>query len=167
MSQVSLNMERLPNFMKVFGPVRGAKAFSQMHFPGKQGQIFSVGVGDQKIWLRRTASDTGIFFQIFIKREYETRQWSQDKQLSERYEAILASGRTPVIIDAGANIGLAALWFHARYPKAKIYAVEPDDANMDMLRRNVAGSPSIVLIQGALWDRPAKLKIETSLGGGG
>jgi FkbM family methyltransferase len=30
------------------------------------------------------------------------------------------------IVDLGANIGLAALYFGTRYPQAKILSVEPD-----------------------------------------
>ena len=55
-----------------------------------------------------------------------------------------------VIIDAGANIGLATLWFKKRYPNARIIAVEPDAGNFDLLRRNVAHLPDVEVLQAAL-----------------
>ena len=154
-------IERLPNFLKVFGPVFGFAAYCRVYLVPQNGHLFSLSASGTRLWLRRTLSDISIFFQIFVKREYETKQWQpQDKKLNERYKAILASGRVPVIVDAGANIGLSALWFAARYPEAKIFAVEPDDANQAMLRRNASETPMIVPLHGAIWDRPSHLKIE-------
>lgn len=43
----------------------------------------------------------------------------------------------PVIIDAGAHIGLATLYFKRLYPKAKIWAVEPLFENYAILKRNM------------------------------
>ena len=46
----------------------------------------------------------------------------------------------PTIVDCGANIGLATLWFKQRYPRARILAFEPNpeaaDVLDDALRRN-------------------------------
>src|SRR6266566_3163817 len=167
MDRFNVHAERLPNFLKVFGLLRGVGAYCRTHFAPWRGQMFSLTLNGRKVWLRRTASDTAIFFQIFVKREYETAQWRQHKSLADHYDALLAAGRTPIIIDAGANIGLSALWFSARYPKAKIYAIEPDDANMAMLMRNIAGNPNIIPIRGAVWDKPARLKIGNPQAGAG
>jgi FkbM family methyltransferase len=166
-SGFNLHIERLPNFLKTFGPVAGLAAYSRIYLASQNGNPFSLAIGARRFWLRRTSSDTSIFFQIFVKKEYDTAEWRQDKKLRDHYEAILAKGRTPIIIDAGANIGLSALWFNACYPKAKIFAIEPDDANMEMLTRNVTGNPQIVSLQGAVWDRPAQLRIENPTAGAG
>jgi FkbM family methyltransferase len=45
--------------------------------------------------------------------------------------------RPHVIVDVGANIGLAARFFRNRYPTAKIVAYEPDPASFHMAQRNV------------------------------
>jgi FkbM family methyltransferase len=46
----------------------------------------------------------------------------------------------PTIVDCGANIGLATLWFKSRYPGARILAFEPNPESADVLddalRRN-------------------------------
>lgn len=44
---------------------------------------------------------------------------------------------TPVIIDAGANIGLSVLYFKKMYPGSKIIAIEPIPQNYQLLENNV------------------------------
>lgn len=44
-----------------------------------------------------------------------------------------------VVVDAGANIGLATLWFRARYPGSRIFAFEPSPGNFRYLQRNAEG----------------------------
>ncbi|TFD54768.1 FkbM family methyltransferase [Cryobacterium sp. Hh11] len=46
-------------------------------------------------------------------------------------------GDRPTIIDGGANIGVACLWWLARWPKAKVIAFEPDPKIFDALRHNL------------------------------
>lgn len=43
----------------------------------------------------------------------------------------------PVILDIGANIGLATLYFKKHYPMARITAVEPLSANFKLLEQNI------------------------------
>jgi FkbM family methyltransferase len=44
---------------------------------------------------------------------------------------------TPRIIDAGAHIGLATLYFKKLYPAAQIIAIEPHPANLELLEKNI------------------------------
>lgn len=76
------------------------------------------------------------FKEIFIDREYE-----------------LPDVRDPkVIIDAGANIGVASLYFLLEYPDSRVYAIEPDPDTCEILRKNVAAYPSASVHQYALSD---------------
>ena len=43
-----------------------------------------------------------------------------------------------VIVDAGANIGIAALYYAVTYPDADVYCFEPLPENLDLLRENTA-----------------------------
>lgn len=58
----------------------------------------------------------------------------------------------PLIIDAGAHIGLATLYFKKMYPNAKIWSIEPLIENFKLLEKNVQENQlsDIVLIQAAL-----------------
>jgi FkbM family methyltransferase len=43
-----------------------------------------------------------------------------------------------IILDLGANIGLASIYFATRYPQAHIWSVEPLPENLALLERNLA-----------------------------
>ncbi len=45
--------------------------------------------------------------------------------------------RPAVVVDAGANIGLASVYLHALYPDARFLCVEADPGNLAVLRRNL------------------------------
>jgi FkbM family methyltransferase len=47
------------------------------------------------------------------------------------------SNDAPVILDCGANIGLAALYFKRLYPKARISCFEPDPTTAAILQKNI------------------------------
>jgi FkbM family methyltransferase len=59
----------------------------------------------------------------------------------------------PFIIDAGANIGLATIYFKQLYPSSHVLAFEPDPAIFEVLSKNVSqlGLQGVELINRALW----------------
>ena len=66
----------------------------------------------------------------------------------------------PTILDVGANIGAAAIFFAANYPGATIHAVEPNPGCMDLLRRNIRPfTPSISAHPIALADRDDEMSL--------
>jgi FkbM family methyltransferase len=65
-----------------------------------------------------------------------------------------------LIVDGGANVGYASIYFANKYPNAQIIAVEPDPENCALFRKNCAAYPNIELIQGALWTSSTDLVIE-------
>jgi FkbM family methyltransferase len=71
-----------------------------------------------------------------------------------------AFAETPkVIVDAGANIGMAAIFYATKFPESKIVAIEPEPSNYEMLKKNVALYPNIVTIHAALWRDDEELDI--------
>jgi FkbM family methyltransferase len=67
-------------------------------------------------------------------------------------------GAPRLIIDAGANIGMASLYLLNRYPSVKIVAVEPDPASFELCRTNLAPfSDRVVLVQGAVWSSSGQI----------
>lgn len=55
-----------------------------------------------------------------------------------------------VIVDAGANIGLTSVFYSNKYPRAKIFAIEPEPSNFELLKKNTASYTNVVRIQAAL-----------------
>lgn len=48
-----------------------------------------------------------------------------------------------LVLDAGANVGLAAMLFAAMWPRAQIISLEPDKNNFAMLQLNAAMAPTV------------------------
>lgn len=67
-----------------------------------------------------------------------------------RYEEILAAGKTPVIVDAGANIGAATLFFQSQFPQAHIVSIEPEPGNLKILQKNTAGCSHVHIMHAAI-----------------
>ncbi len=57
---------------------------------------------------------------------------------------------SPTIIDGGANIGAATIWWRARWPKARVIAFEPDPHIFEVLRHNTRFLDGVELHQCAL-----------------
>lgn len=61
---------------------------------------------------------------------------------------------SPVIIDAGANIGMSVLYFKKIYPNAKIIAFEPDPTVSQTLEENIINFnlENVNVVKKALWN---------------
>jgi FkbM family methyltransferase len=77
----------------------------------------------------------------------------------EVYEKILAAGGLPVIVDAGANVGAASIWFATEFPGACILAVEPDPGNAAICRRNTQRFPAVNVIEAAIGSKQGTVRL--------
>ena len=78
-------------------------------------------------------------------------------------------GNPETILDLGANCGCATLVFAARYPKARIAAVEPHPSNLAALRENLhlnRVQAEVIQAAATLRDGPVSLLIRNSLSHG-
>jgi FkbM family methyltransferase len=98
----------------------------------------------RKLILRGGSTDIRCFEKVFLQEEYRSPFALDEPQL---------------IIDGGANIGMASLYFSAKYSSAKIYAIEPEPENFKLLARNSAGVPNILARRAALWPTQSKLAL--------
>jgi FkbM family methyltransferase len=64
-----------------------------------------------------------------------------------------------VIVDIGANIGMASVYYAHRYPEARIVAVEPEASNFALLVRNVRAYSNILSLNAALWHRDGEAEL--------
>jgi FkbM family methyltransferase len=116
------------------------------------GKVNGISV---KVYHRGTHDDIMAIWQCFYKQQYSTpkpllMQPHHSDKVQSFYDAIVAAGRTPLILDCGANIGASVAWFRARYPASRIVAVEPAAANLALLKRNVSSDPSTEVIEGGI-----------------
>lgn len=95
------------------------------------------------VHVRVRTSDVSAYQQIFLRREYEF--------------AVRRAPRT--IVDAGANVGYASVYFANRYPDATIVALEPEPSNFEMLVRNTRPYPNVRPVHGALWSEDGELDL--------
>jgi FkbM family methyltransferase len=94
---------------------------------------------------RLRTSDLSVFRQIFRQREFSC---IDDLQ------------KPGLIIDCGANVGYSAAYFLSRHPTAFVIAVEPDAANFDMLKANLAPyAGRYRAINSAVWPKRTGLRI--------
>ena len=102
--------------------------------------------------LRPNVYDNEVFRLIFIHKEL-------DDQLPSN---------PSLIIDGGANIGLSTAFYAHRFPRCKVIAVEPSEANLQVLRINTAAFSNVQVLKGGLWSSSGTLRIVnpegTSLG---
>lgn len=101
------------------------------------------------VWARFGTSDLGVFRHVLIDEGYRFRP----------------SVQPGLIIDAGANVGYASVYFANRFPGAAIIAIEPDTDNFHLLQRNTAAYPRIRCIQAGLWSKDCFLRISNPGGG--
>lgn len=135
-------MQRLKKYIAKYGWL-GFKLYlySKIKFP--QRTTISLPGTKGTIVLRPATSDLKVFEQIFLNEEYR------------------CPIDTPpdVIIDAGANIGLASIYFSITYPHAKIIAVEPESSNYELLLENVKNYTNVFCEKAGLWDKNTYLLI--------
>lgn len=102
----------------------------------------TLGTTQRPFLYRKGTSDEGVIVQVLQNSDYNLGRLRRAKELNDLYEQFAASGRTPLIIDAGANIGASAVYFCCSFPKARVVAIEPERANYELLRANAAGLPA-------------------------
>jgi FkbM family methyltransferase len=83
--------------------------------------------------------------------------------VSEVYDGLKQHlGECRTIIDLGANIGVATLYFAEKFPHARILSVEPESSNFAILLRNVrtlATKGRCVPLQAAVWNQDSQLDL--------
>jgi len=94
-------------------------------------------------YLRCRTSDLPTFDQIFVDQAYD----------------FIVEKCPRIIVDAGANIGLASIYFANMYPESQIIAIEPEASNYEMLKMNVAPYSNIIPLNAALWDKNEEISL--------
>jgi FkbM family methyltransferase len=155
--------KRATNYGRAFGRAAPRLLWQVECNPPHRGdalRAYRVPGYEAPVWLRTIVSDHATFWQCLVERQYRLDAFPQAAEINRRYEAALAREQTPLIVDAGANIGLAALWFARAFPHATILCVEPDADNFALLERNTAHlGPRVIRLHAAISAEPMRVKI--------
>src|SRR5258706_4718209 len=128
---------KIKSYHSVVG-VAGATSFIFSRLTGTKPVVRTSVPGIKfPVYIRVGSTDLSVLQQVLIEQHY----------------AFSLPLNPQVIIDAGANIGLSAVFFANQYPEALIVALEPDESNFLILQTNVAPYPLIKPIRAALWNQ--------------
>jgi FkbM family methyltransferase len=95
------------------------------------------------VLVRPDTTDPFIFEEVFLLDEYDFTTTHDPK----------------LIMDIGANVGYASVYFAQRYPRALIIAVEPETSNIEWLRKNTGSFPNVKVVEAGIWSRRARLAL--------
>ncbi len=141
--RLALQIVDLINWVRLYQFKEGCKIFISLLHTGSE---ITVTMKDQnKIYLRHKTSDIAIFKQVFLEQQYRLFQFP----LKDAHK----------IIDAGANVGLAAVYFTHTFPEATIISIEPEMNNYRQLEKNTAPYKNIYCEHAAIWGEAASVVI--------
>lgn len=123
----------------------GLELYKDFFDSSRQGEetSFSLTGYPHKLYLRRGTSDEPTLRQVFMNTRYE-----MDLGFSPK-----------TILDGGANVGYASVFFAHKYPDAEVLSIEPDNSNFEQVKKNTAHYPNVTPIQTAIWGNSSFLKI--------
>ena len=107
-------------------------------------EVVRIPLYSQPFSVRLKTSDVYVFKEVFI---------------DEAYDLSFLHLNPRIIVDAGANVGFSTIFLAHAYPLARIFAVEPEESNFQMLLKNTKFYPNVVPIHAALWPTEKKLQI--------
>jgi FkbM family methyltransferase len=131
----------------------GSQKWRKIYIAAREGTFRTT------VMLRRRSSDVWTFSQVFADNEYNLRRLPRWDEICELYDHITTADKTPLILDLGANIGLASLYFTKNWPKARIIAVEPSEENYHVLCQNIAGHCNVQPIMAAIASEDGAVEI--------
>lgn len=135
--------EEARSYYSLFG-VHGLALVAKSRILKRQIQVaLSIPSFPHRLYLRLRTSDVALFSEVILGSQYE---WDYCR-LPE------------TIVDVGANIGLASVFYTLKYPRARIFAIEPEQSNFELLVKNTAPYPNITPVRAALWQRDCELNL--------
>lgn len=113
-------------------------------------KVFHIKKYGMDVWIRPYDSDFELLLSMFCR---------SDDELEYDIDLPLNNEEIEYIVDGGANIGFFSMIYAAKYPKAKIIAIEPDSRNFELLKQNTSQFSNIKCIKAGLWSSSVGLKL--------
>lgn len=119
---------------------------------------------------RPGTTDAEVVWQCFVGDQYEIPKMPGIAPLhynatQATYMNTLQSGKKPLVIDCGANMGASTVWFDMRFPGSSIIAVEPAMSNTDLLKLNCAKRENVSIVEAGVGSSDGEAYLQDSGGG--
>lgn len=95
---------------------------------------------------RHVASDQSIIHMVFAKGMFSFAHWPHHGSMTAFFSHQVSAGRTPLLVDAGANIGAASVYFNVLFQGLKTVAIEPDVVNASLAAHNLRSCDCDMLV---------------------
>lgn len=139
-------IERFTIAVENLGFVNAMKLFTLFLLHRHSESVLHVPRLNRDIYFRGVA-DKGVMSHFFIR----------------GYHIVDTPGqRVRFIVDAGANIGDETIRFRHFHPEATIVALEAEQGNFNLLKKNVNSDPNTVAMLKGLWSHECDLKVKPS-----
>ena len=121
------------------GSVKNLGRYIEISFPSV------LSKKDTKFLLRKKTTDVSIFSEILLQNGGD---YKLIPAIVEKNHIVVRN-----IVDAGANIGCASIFFRQLYPEARMVCIEPDNGNFEMLQKNISLNKDqyTIPVQKAFW----------------
>lgn len=100
----------------------------------------TISFGDRSlpVQFRGGSADAEVFKQVNVNHEYDLSRLDAWPDIQAYYASCLVRGVNPLIVDGGAHVGMASIWFRLMFPDASILAYEIERENFSLLLENTA-----------------------------
>jgi FkbM family methyltransferase len=115
--------------------------------------VYSLKLGNRRIsvGLRTYNGDLFVFHEIFLSKCY----WIPPHWLAE--------GEVKTVVDLGAHLGFTTLFFSQYFPAAHYVCIEPNPANVALLRQNVVAlRQNVHVVEGAVGGAASVQQFDTT-----
>jgi FkbM family methyltransferase len=156
----------------------GARMFNRLFFESEahrklslprwtpKGQLHNFKSADFDLLFRNVRADFDVAVQIILGRNYDIAEFKQASAIVDRYQGIVNQNKKPLILDLGANIGIASLWFANSFPQARVVGVEPSMGNYEIAQKNGARSGrNIDVLHAAIANQRGKIDLYDTFAG--
>jgi len=135
-------LSQILNFRKKYGLFEAIKVYFKLKYCVKG--ILKLPNIKHPFYYRPKTLDSYTIQEIFGKNEYDF-----ELPFIPKY-----------IIDGGANIGLTSIFFANKYLDSKIIAIEPEENNFNLLKRNTIKYKNISIVKNAIWKKNAIVEVK-------
>lgn len=105
--------------------------------------LVPVQYAKQPVIVRGGTSDVNVFYEIFALQIYK-----------------IPKIEIEAVVDLGANVGYASIYFAHFCPQARIIAVEPEHSNYELLVENTQAIKNIHCIHAAIWPQETQVTLQ-------